>query len=112
MHDILSGKALSGILHFYNKTPVDWYCKCKKQATTETATYGSEFTSCHTWVEHVVNVVCASRCLADDDLPSKERNFRDSATAQHDVPDWDAVDSFLSLVANAMYANQSSDVGM
>ena len=25
MHDILSGKAVTGICAFYNKTPVDWY---------------------------------------------------------------------------------------
>ena len=41
MHDILSGKAVTGVVHFYNKTAVNWYCK--KQSTTETTTYGSEF---------------------------------------------------------------------
>ena len=41
MHDVLSGKAVTGVLHFYNKTPVDSFSK--KQATTETARYGSEF---------------------------------------------------------------------
>ena len=25
MYDILSGKAMSGVCNFYNKTPVDWY---------------------------------------------------------------------------------------
>jgi hypothetical protein len=25
MHDVLSGKAVTGVVHFYNKTPVDWY---------------------------------------------------------------------------------------
>ena len=43
MHDILSGKAATGVVHFYNKTPVNWYCK--KQSTTETTTYGSEFSN-------------------------------------------------------------------
>jgi hypothetical protein len=32
MHDVLSGKAVTGVVHFYNKTPVNWYCK--KQSTT------------------------------------------------------------------------------
>jgi hypothetical protein len=36
MHDVLSGIAVA-VVHFYNKTPVDWYCK--KQSTTEMATY-------------------------------------------------------------------------
>ena len=49
MHDVLSGKAVTGIFHFYNKTPIDWYSK--KQSTTETATYGSEFLSCRTCFE-------------------------------------------------------------
>jgi hypothetical protein len=41
MHDITSGKSVTGILHLVNKTPTDWYSK--KQATVETATYGSKF---------------------------------------------------------------------
>ena len=40
-HCLATGKSLTGCLHFVNKTPVDWYSK--KQATIETATYGSEF---------------------------------------------------------------------
>ena len=43
-HCLATGKALTGCLHFVNKTPVDWYSK--KQATVETATYGSEFCCC------------------------------------------------------------------
>ena len=27
MHDILSRKAVISVCTFYNKTPVDWYCK-------------------------------------------------------------------------------------
>ena len=49
MHDVLTGKAVTGVLHFYNKTPIDLYSK--KQATTETATYGSEFISCRTYID-------------------------------------------------------------
>ena len=33
MHNILDGKAVTGILHFVNKTPFDWYSK--KQAMPE-----------------------------------------------------------------------------
>ena len=43
MHDVLSGKAVTGVIHFWNKTPIEWYSK--KQSTSETATYGSEFLS-------------------------------------------------------------------
>ena len=53
MHDVLNGKAVTGVLHFYNKTPIDWYCK--KQATAETATYGAEFIACRTCLEQVID---------------------------------------------------------
>ena len=41
MHDILTGRSVTAMLYLVNKTPLDWYSK--KQATVETATYGSEF---------------------------------------------------------------------
>jgi len=40
-HDLMTGRAVTGVLHFLNGTPIDWYSK--KQPTVETATYGSEF---------------------------------------------------------------------
>ena len=52
MHDVLNGKAVTGVLHFYNKTPIDWYCK--KQATAKTA-YGAEFSACRTCLEQIIN---------------------------------------------------------
>jgi len=41
MHDMTTGKSVTGILHLLNQTPIDWYSK--KQPMVETATYGSEF---------------------------------------------------------------------
>ena len=38
---LATGKSLTECLHFVNKTSVDWYSE--KQATVETASYGSEF---------------------------------------------------------------------
>ena len=40
-HCLVSGRSATGILHLLNGTPIDWYSK--RQATVETATYGSEF---------------------------------------------------------------------
>ena len=58
MHDVLSGKAVTGCLHFANKTPIKtpimWYSK--KQATSETATYGAEFSAARTCIEQVVDL--------------------------------------------------------
>ena len=53
-HCLATGKSLSGCLHFVNKTPVDWYSK--KQATAETATYGSEFVAAKTATEQIMDI--------------------------------------------------------
>ena len=53
MHDILSGKAVTGVCTFYNKTPIDWYCK--QQSTSETATYGAEFLSGRKCCEMIID---------------------------------------------------------
>ena len=41
LHDIVTRKSVTAVLHFVNITPTDWFSK--RQATAETATYGSEF---------------------------------------------------------------------
>ena len=53
-HDCLTGRSVTGILHFINATPIDWYSK--RQATVETATYGSEFVAARTCVEQVIDL--------------------------------------------------------
>ena len=53
-HCLANGKSLTGCLHFVNKTPVDRYSK--KQATVETATYGSEFVNAKTATEQIVDI--------------------------------------------------------
>jgi hypothetical protein len=40
-HNLMTGRSVTGALHFLNQTPIDWYSR--KQSTVETATYGSEF---------------------------------------------------------------------
>ena len=54
MHDLSRGRSVTGILHLLNKTPIDWYAK--KQATVETATYGSEFVAARMCVEQVIDL--------------------------------------------------------
>ena len=53
-HCLATGKSLTGCLHFVNKTPIDWYSK--KQATVETATYGSEFVAAKTATEQIMDI--------------------------------------------------------
>src|SRR5687768_12211509 len=48
------GRFVTGVLHILNATPIDWYSK--KQATVETATYGSEFVAAKICVEQVVDL--------------------------------------------------------
>jgi hypothetical protein len=52
-HNVLTGRSVTGVLHFLNGTPIDWYSK--KQATVESATYGSEFVAARTCVEQIIH---------------------------------------------------------
>jgi hypothetical protein len=55
LHDLVTGRSITGILHFLNGTPINWYSK--KMATVETATYGAEFVvSARTCVEQLVDL--------------------------------------------------------
>jgi hypothetical protein len=54
IHDVMTGKLATRILHLINKTPLDWYSK--KQATVETATYGSEFVAARICVEQIIDL--------------------------------------------------------
>jgi hypothetical protein len=44
-HDLVTGRAMSGIIHLINQKPITTYCK--KEKTVEIATYGSEFMVSH-----------------------------------------------------------------
>ena len=44
-----------------NQTPLDWYCK--KQATVETATFGSEFVAARTATDQIVDIRTSLRYL-------------------------------------------------
>ena len=60
-HCLATGKCLTGCHHFVNKTPVDWYSK--KQATVETATYGSEFVAAEAETEQIMDIRQSLRYL-------------------------------------------------
>ena len=53
-HDLISGRSVTGILHLFNKTPIDWYSKL--QATVETATFGSEYVAARTCTEQIIDL--------------------------------------------------------
>ena len=54
LHYMITGHSITGILHFLNKMPINWYAK--KQVTVETTTYGSEHVTAHTCVNQVVDL--------------------------------------------------------
>ena len=60
-HDQVTGRSVTGILHMVNGTPIEWYSK--KQATVETATYGSEFVAARTCVEQIMDLRTTLRYL-------------------------------------------------
>jgi hypothetical protein len=69
-HDLATGRAVTGVLHFANQTPVEWYSK--KQATVETATYGSEFVAARTCVEQVIDLRLAFYYLG---VPLRQKSY-------------------------------------
>ena len=70
MHCLLTGRSVTGILTFLNKTPIDWFSK--KQSTVETATYSSEFVAARIAIERLMDLRLTLRYLG---VPIRERDF-------------------------------------
>jgi len=69
-HDMLTGRSVTGILHYLNKMPINWYFK--KQATIETATYGSELVSARLAVDQIVDLRLTLQYLR---VPIREKSY-------------------------------------
>ena len=54
MHEVITGRSASGVLHFLNQTPWEWFSK--RQAQVEMATYGSEFMAAHQAIEQIMDI--------------------------------------------------------
>ena len=54
LHDLITGRSVTAVLHFFNLKPSDWYSK--RQATIENATYGSEFVAPKTATEQIIDI--------------------------------------------------------
>ena len=70
LHDLISGRSVTGIIHFFNNTVVDTFSKL--QPTVETATFGSEFVATRTAVDQIVANRIALRYLG---VPVKGPSF-------------------------------------
>jgi hypothetical protein len=60
-HDLISGRSVTAVFDFLNKTPIDWFCKL--QPTVETATFGSEYSAGRTTIERVIDLRLTLRYL-------------------------------------------------
>ena len=54
MHDVITGRSASGVHHFLNQTPWEWFSK--HQAQAKTATYGSEFMAACQAIEQIMDI--------------------------------------------------------
>ena len=54
LHGIVTWKSVTAVLHFVNTMPKDWYLK--RQATVETATYGSKFVAAKAAKEQIIDL--------------------------------------------------------
>ena len=69
-HDMITGRSVTGILHFCNQTLVDWYSK--RQATVESATFGSEFTAARIAVDQIIDLRMTLRYLG---IPVQSKSY-------------------------------------
>ena len=60
-HNLVTGRAVTGVLHLINQMPIDWYSKA--QSTVEVATYGSEFVAARIAVDQIVDIRLTLRYL-------------------------------------------------
>ena len=70
LHDLITGRSATAVLHFFNLTPGDWYSK--RHATVENATYGSEFVAAKTAIEQIVDIRQTLRYLR---VPIKSKAY-------------------------------------
>ena len=69
-HDMLTGRSVTGVLHLCNQTLID--CYSKRQATVETATFGSEFTAARIAVDQIIDLRTTLRYLG---VPVNQKSF-------------------------------------
>ena len=67
---LATGRSVTGCLHFVNHTPIHSYSK--RQATVETATYGSEFVASKTATEEIIDLRHTLRYLG---VPIKTKSY-------------------------------------
>ena len=82
-HDIVTGKSVTALLHFVNTTQTNWFSK--RQATVETATYGSEFVAAKTATEQIKDLRNKLRYLGVP-IMTKAYMFGDNSGHRFNIP--------------------------
>ena len=70
MHDVLTGRFDTAMLHFFNTKPGDWYSK--RQSSVENATDGSEFVAAKTATEQIIKI---RQVLSYLGVPIKSKSY-------------------------------------
>ena len=78
LHDLITGRSVTALLHFFNLTPGDWYSK--RQATVENATYGSKFVGAEATTEQIIDLRQPLRFLGVP-IKCKDYMFGDNKSA-------------------------------
>ena len=60
LHDLITGRSATRVLHFLNQTPIDAFSKQQNQV--ESATYGSEFMTRCQAMEQIIDL-CYTLCM-------------------------------------------------
>ena len=67
---MLTGRSVTGVLYLCNSALIDWYSK--RQATVETATFGSEFTAARIAVDQIIDLRITLRYLG---VPVSKKSY-------------------------------------
>ena len=119
-HDLVTGRAATGILHMVNGTPIEWFSK--HRATVETATYGSEFVAAQIASEQIYDLRTTLRYMGvpikgptymfgdngsvvtSSTLPHSSLNKRHNALAYHKVRE-----SIVAEILNFIHINEDEN---
>ena len=87
MHDLISGRYVTGILHLANKTQIDWFTKL--QSTVETATFRSEYVAARTCTEQIIDLRTTLRYLGVPvETPTMMFGDNETIINRASVPHW------------------------
>ena len=106
LHDLVTGRSATGLLHFLNQTPID--ASSKRQNQVESATYGSEFMAARQAVEQIIDWLFGNNksVVTSSNIPYSSLNKRWNALSYHKVREAVAI-GFIHFVHIPLIENPS-----